>query len=229
MTYAYDMAGRQVQMTDPDGGITRYTYNLADELTSITDPQNLTTSYTYNAAGLLTQAVLGNGVKSLYTYDDADRLTKVENKKSDDTVINSFEYTVDAIGNRTRMTQANGDYTDYAYDNIYQLLSEVKKDSSDSELYKYAYTYDHVGNRLTMTLDGQTTNYIYNANNRLLTAGSVSFGYDARGNTIRKTDSGITGSPVTQYQYNFDNRLTKIAYADGSKNYFEYNVETLYE
>lgn len=221
--YQYDMAGRQVQMTDPDGGITRYTYNVADELTGITDPQNLTTRYTYDAAGHLTQAVLGNGVKSLYTYDNVDELTKVENRRSDNTLINSFEYTLDAEGNRTRMTEADGDYTDYAYDNLYQLLSEVKKNSSDTELYKYAYTYDNVGDRLTMTLNGKTTNYTYDANNRLLTAGDVRFGYDARGNTLRKTDGSLTGSPVTQYQYDFESHLTKIIYDNGRKNYFAYD------
>ena len=162
-------------------------------------------------------------MKVLYTYNDTDQLTKVENRKSDNTVINSFEYTVDALGNRTRLTEANGDYTNYAYDNIYQLLSEVKKDSSDSELYNYAYTYDNAGNRATMNVGGATTDYTYDANNRLLTAGDVRFGYDAGGNTLRKTNGSISGAPVTEYQYDFANNLTKIVYADGRKNYFEYN------
>ena len=224
--YAYDMAGRRVQMTNPDGGVTHYAYDLTSQIIRITDPQNLTTRYTYDAARRLTQITLGNGSKTLYTYNDANALIKVEHRKSDDTLINRFDYVRDAVGNRTRLTEANGDYTDYTYDNVYQLLSEVKKNASDTELYKYAYTYDKLGNRLTMTLDGQTIHYTYDANNRLLTAGTLSFEYDANGNMTRRTDSSNSANPlVTHYQYDYRNHLTQITYPDGSKNYFEYGAD----
>ena len=226
VTYAYDMAGRRVQMTNPDGGITRYTYNVASQLTSITDPQNLTTRYAYDTAGRLTQITLANGSKTLLTYNTANALIKIENRKSDDTLINRFDYVQDAVGNRTRLTEANGDYTDYTYDDVYQLLSEVKKDASDSELYNYAYAYDKLGNRLTMTLDGQTTNYTYDVNNRLLTAGTLGFEYDANGNMTRRTDSSDPiNLSVTQYQYNYENHLTQITDPDGSKNWFKYGAD----
>ena len=226
VSYEYDMAGRQVQMTNPDGGVTRHTYNVASELTSITDPQNLTTRYTYDAARRLAQITLGNGSKTLYTYNDANALIKVENRKSDDTLINRFDYVQDAVGNRTRLTEANGDYTDYSYDDIHQLLSEVKKDASDSELYNCTYTYDKLGNRLTMTLDGETTHYTYDTSNRLLTAGTLSFECDANGNMTSRTDHSDPTNPlVTQYQYDSKNHLTQITYPDGSKNWFEYGAD----
>jgi len=159
------MAGQRIQMTGPDGGVTRYAYDLAHRLTSLTDPQNLVTSYTYDNADRLTQAILGNGVKVLYSYDNANRLLMVENRKSDNTLILSFAYLLDALGNRTRMTEANGDYTDSGYDNVYQLLSEVKKNAGGTTLYSDVYTDDNVGNRLTMTKDGVQTSYTYDANN----------------------------------------------------------------
>ena len=226
LTYQYDMAGRRVQMINPDGGVTHYAYNLASDLTSITDPQSLTTRYTYDAAGRLTQITLANGVKTLYTYNDVNALIKVENRKSDDTLINRFDYVRDAVGNRARLTEANGDYTDYTYDDVYQLLSEVKKDASESELYNCTYTYDNFGNRLTMTLDGETTNYTYDENNRLLTAGTLRFEYDANGNMTRRTDNSDPTNPlVTQYRYDYRNYLIKIIYPDGSKNWFEYGAD----
>ena len=226
VSYQYDMGERRTQMTDPDGGVTRYTYNLASRLTSTTDPQNLTTRYTYDAAQRLTQMTLGNGVKTLYTYNDVNALIKVEHRKSDGTLINRFDYVRDTVGNRTRLTEANGDYTDYIYDDVYQLLSEVKKDVSDSELSNYAYTYDKLGNRLTMTLDEDTTNYTYDANNRLLTAGTLRFEYDANGNMTRRIDSSDPTTPlVTQYQYDSENHLIQITYPDGTKNYFEYGAD----
>ena len=226
VSYEYDMAGRRTEMTNPDGGVTHYAYDLASGLTSITDPQNFTTRYTYDTAKRLTQITRGNGGKTLYTYDDTNTLIKVENRKSDDTLINRFDYVQDAVGNRTRLTEANGDYTDYTYDDVYQLLSEVKKGSSDSELSNYAYTYDHLGNRLTMIFDTETTNYTYDANNRLLTAGTLRFEYDANGNMRRQTDSSDPTNPlVTQYQYDYENHLTKVTYPDGSKNWFGYGAD----
>ena len=224
--YKYDMAGRRVQMTDPDGGVTRYTYDMGSQLTSITDPQNLTTRYTYDAAKRLTQITRGNGTKTLYTYNNANALIKVENRKSDGTLINRFDYGRDAVGNRTRLTEANGDYTDYTYNEVYQLLSEVKKDTSDTELYNYVYTYDKLGNRLTMTVDGKTTNYTYDTNNRLLTAGTLRFDYDASGNMTRQMDNSDPTHPLmTQYQYDYRNQLTQMTYPDGSKNWFEYGAD----
>ena len=130
------------------------------------------------------------------------------------------------MGNRTRLTEANSDYTDYTYDDVYQFLSEVKKDTSDTELSNYTYTYDSLGNRLTMTVDGQTTNYTYDANNRLLTAGTLRFEYDANGNMTYRTDNSDPVTPlVTQYQYDYENHLTKITYPDASKNWFEYGAD----
>jgi len=44
-----------------------------------------------------------------------------------------------------------------------------------------SYTYDSNGNRLTKTLNGTTENYSYDDADKILTAGSKSFGYDAAG------------------------------------------------
>ena len=224
--YQYDMAGRRTQMTNPDGGVTHYAYDLEHQISRTTDPQNLSTRYTYDTAGRLTQITLGNGIKILYTYNNASALIKVEQRKSDNTLINHFDYVRDAVGNRTRLTEANGNYTDYTYDDVYQLLSEVKKDASDSELSNYTYRYDSLGNRLTMTVDGQTTHYTYDPNNRLLTAGTLRFDYDANGNMTRRTDNTDPTNPlVTQYQYDSENHLTQITYPDATKNWFEYGAD----
>ncbi|MPV86191.1 hypothetical protein [Ostreibacterium oceani] len=53
------------------------------------------------------------------------------------------------------------------------------------------------GNRIQSTTNGVLTNYVYNANDWLLSAGSVAYTYDASGNTLTETDGG----QVTTYRY----------------------------
>src|SRR5438309_11406646 len=48
--------------------------------------------------------------------------------------------------------------------------------------------------------------YKYGAYNRLTSAGSVSFSYDANGNTVTK----VNGSTSWSYAYDFENRLTTV-------------------
>ena len=57
---------------------------------------------------LRTKLTLGNGCNTEYDYDDARPLTKLMNKKSNGTVISSFEYAYDDIGNVTTVEDNAG-------------------------------------------------------------------------------------------------------------------------
>jgi RHS repeat-associated protein len=70
------------------------------------------------------------------------------------------------------------------------------------------YTYDFVGNRQTKTINGVTTTYAYDANDRLRTekVGSnvtATYDYDNNGSTTQKVENGVT----TSYVWNDEKRL----------------------
>ena len=66
------------------------------------------------------------------------------------------------------------------------------------------YTYDAVGNRLTATSGATTIGYAYDADDRLLSAGDVTFDYDDNGNVVRRTDGA---GAVRTFVYDSRNRV----------------------
>ena len=202
VSYTYDGVGNRVTMTDPEGGVTAYRYDDANRLVSITAPNGVTTFYTYDPVGNRLKKTLSNGIESVYTYDGADQFLTVVNRKANGEVISQYTYTYDGVGNRLTKTDLQGMHT-YTYDDIYR-LTRVDYPSGDFEVF----TYDGVGNRLTKTDSSGTTTYTHDAANRMLTAGSISYGYDANGNLTSKTDANGT----TQYTFDYQNRLVEITY-----------------
>src|SRR3989442_13423827 len=59
-----------------------------------------------------------------------------------------------------------------------------------------------------MVQGATTTTYIYGQFNRLLSAGSTTYAYDANGNMVTKND-GFAWS----FTYDYDNRLTRVVHA----------------
>ncbi|ODS41551.1 MAG: hypothetical protein A7315_05765 [Candidatus Altiarchaeales archaeon WOR_SM1_79] len=213
INYTYDDVGNRIGMTDPDGGVTSYTYDEANRLTILTNPLGQTTNYTYDSISRPIRKDYHNGVYAMYTYDEANRLLSLTNKNSSGEILSSYTYEYDAYGNRISMTENNGDKTAYTYDNLYQLTSVTYTDNSTIN-----YTYDAYGNRLTLTNATEVTNYTYDDEDRLLSAGMVIYGWDNNGNLISKTDEAGT----TNYTYDHQNRLISITFLDGSTNTFTY-------
>jgi YD repeat-containing protein len=67
----------------------------------------------------------------------------------------------------------------YTYDNLYRL---TEASYSTGELYEYAY--DPVGNRLEQIINGDTTDYLYDAANRLSQVDGQSYTFDDNGNLL---------------------------------------------
>ena len=83
------------------------------------------------------------------------------------------------------------------------------------------YTYDVVGNRLTKNENGNITYYEYNEDDRVLSAGDVSFSYDNNGNRITKIDTDGT----TYYEFDYENRLINVTLPDDSYISYYYSPE----
>lgn len=68
----------------------------------------------------------------------------------------------------------------YDYDPLYR-LTEARY--STGEIYEYGY--DPVGNRLEQIIDGDTTDYLYDASNRLAQVDGQSYTFDDNGNLLQ--------------------------------------------
>ncbi|MEA3467526.1 MAG: RHS repeat-associated core domain-containing protein [Thermodesulfobacteriota bacterium] len=209
VSYSYLCCGLKNSLTNPEGGITSYTYDALKRLASLNNSFGETTTYTYDNLSRITKKDMANGSYTNYSYDAASRLTSLVNMTSSGSVISSYAYSLDNIGNRTSMTTSDGTHN-YSYDNIYQVLQAAHPASSAE-----TYTYDPVHNRLT---SADHNDWTYDSNNRLISYNGFSYTYDANGNMISKTDTAL--SQVASYQYDYENKLKRINYPDGT--YSEY-------
>jgi YD repeat-containing protein len=110
----------------------------------------------------------------------------------------------------------------YTYDDLYRLTEESIVDGTHGNLTS-TYVYDKVGNRQTKTVNGVTTVYRYDGNDRLLDEkvneiAIVTYGYDNNGSTIAKTENGVTST----YVWNDDKRLVS-ATVNGKSISYTYN------
>jgi len=224
VSYQYDAMGKVVKRSFTGYGDTTYLYDDAGRMVSLTTPDGKTFSFTYNGAGALVQESYPNGTVAVYSYDPKGFLVSLQNKKSDGSVISGFSYVLDGAGNRLKVTETpSGETVDYGYDGIYQLIRETRKDSAGNVILDIGYEYDLNGNRLRMVdyKNGGEVIYSYNALDQMLSAGNISFSYDGNGNVIRK----VVNNQETQYEWDYEDKVVKIVYPNGSVNEFETNYE----
>lgn len=197
VAYEYDNAGNRIKLTYPDNSFVIYVYDALNRLDQIKDSTGqILADYSYDQVSRRTQVDLANGTRSSYQHDSAYRLTSlVNNVKSPESVISSFEYTYDKIGNRTSMTTTKGIHA-YTYDKIYQLTK-----ADYPSVHPFAdtdFTYDAVMNRVK-TVNGGTTDYAVNNLNQYTTVGHAAYTYDANGN--------LTGDGTNIYEYDLENQM----------------------
>jgi RHS repeat-associated protein len=210
--YGYDGVGHRTVLTYPDGRVMTYGYDAASRLTLVTDWLGRKTAYSYDSAGNRIALTMGNGANSSFAYDNANRLLSVVNR-SGSKVLTSFTYSLDAAGNRTQVTDAAGGVTRYAYDALNRMISWTAPSGQPT-----SYGYGATGDRTSMTSSVGTTTYTYDADDRLLTAGTASFTYDGNGNRLTKT----TGTTTVTYTFDSVNRLTSV-FGGGAASQYQYD------
>ncbi|MCC1498310.1 RHS repeat-associated core domain-containing protein, partial [Alcanivorax sp. 1008] len=221
LEYSYDLNGNKTSVTvTPAGGSARtvnYSYDALNRLATATDEHG-TTTYTYTPAGSRASVTQANGVTTSYSYDSLNRLTQLASRASNGTVLQQFDYTLDASGRRTRIEEHNGRVSAYVYDDLYRLVEEVISDPVNGN-HQSLYQYDMVGNRTQATVNGVTTSYSYDANDRILSQGDTTYSYDANGNTLTESSS----SGTTTYSWDARNRLIE-ATTPNSTLLFDYDI-----
>jgi len=185
----YDDLGRmtRVQQSGQSGGNSvtpkrvDFAYDAAGRFDTITRYANL--------AG--TQLVAQTG----YTYDDASRLTALTHSKGQ-TTLAGYTWTYDTKGRLTEYNSTIDGTATYTYDDTDQLTGADYSYQTDE-----TYTYDANGNRTN-------TGYDTDANNRLASDGTYNYQYDDEGNRTKRTN--IATGAVTEYTWDYRNRLTKV-------------------
>ncbi len=236
LQWEYDAVGNRTAMIYPNGERVEMAYDAANQLETLTDFENRAHTWDYDPLGYIQAQVNPNSTRAEYAYDAAGRLTRLTNTGPGDAIIARYDYTLDAVGNRVQTQEQRGPESitrQYSYDDLYRLTRAQTNTGQDMR-----YIYDPVGNRLQKTgvpepVEGQPqapedTPYTYNALNSMLSAGPTAFDYDDNGNRMRKTEpltatdyvsvaltSGwaLTGTVVTEYAYDYENRLTGVTRA----------------
>ncbi|WP_245929290.1 RHS repeat-associated core domain-containing protein [Agarilytica rhodophyticola] len=163
-------------------------------------------------------------------YNTINQLTDVYTRDALGTVISHYNYGLTATGRRETIIELDGRTTAYCYDALYRLVDDVIFDAPTSPVtegcltdttgadYRAHYDYDWVGNRTFETVDGVSTSYSYDDNDRLTQTGGTSYAYDNNGNTLSETLDGN----VKTYTWDGKNKLTSLDNA-GAITTYTYN------
>jgi len=220
IVYAYSAAGRLINRTDWTGSGASFGYDEAGRLVSFVDAVG-ETSYTYDADGNLVQQVNVNGTVEEISYDAAGQVTEIVHKRSNGQVLGYLSYGYNEDGLVSDVIEGDGSVVTYNYDPLFRLIGEQRVGSYG---YQVSYEYDGAGNRLAKIWEGQRTDYIYDAADRLQfyvrhDGIVVAYDWDANGNMIARAE----GNQTTEFDYDYDNRLIKIVYPSGEVVQFGYD------
>ena len=197
----------------------------------------LDVAFGYDADGVLASASAG-GVLSMSRYPGTTLLHSVSDSIATETytpngfgetqdygatvgssTLFSEHYDRDALGRITGKTEqitdgAGGldvDSVTYGYDAAGRLW-QVTRDSGVIE-----YDYDANGNRLRRHTDADDELGTYNVQDRLLTYGSLTFGYGANGEVTSVQDANLPpGADTTTYTYDALGNLRQVVLPDGT-------------
>ena len=191
--FTFDRADRVTAMTYPDGEVVRTDYDARGFIASVAGDDDYVVGTGYTDYGHLSRLAYGNGTELGYRYYDggvADplsgsahsyRLHTVEARGG--TVELSLEYQYDKVGNVLAVIDRGAAERSqhFSYDAADRLTAA-------SGLYgERTYAYDVVGNVISF----DSRRYQYGVGNRLTTDGVWTYEYDANGNVIVRSHSGI--------------------------------------
>jgi len=191
---------------------TVYSFDSLNRLETVTDHNNQVTSYGADAVGNRASISYPNGTSTTYAYDSLNRLTRIAHFGPTGALLKEYTHTLHATGRRERIEEATGRSTQYAYDDLYRLTGETITDATNGD-YSAAYSYDEVGNRIQSIIDGVTTAYSYDANDRLTQQGGVTYSYDNQGNTLTEAEDSLT---TKAYSYNSQQEVVQVITDDGT-------------
>lgn len=229
INYAYDNLGRVTQKTLPSPEVaTSYAYDLLNRPTSIVQgSQTLgasydalgrvltqsgplgSFSYQYDSAGRRTRLTWPDTFYVTYDYLVTGEMSAIREYGAASGVGVLGTYAYDDLGRRTSLTRGNGTVTSYGFDSVSRLSSLIQDMGGTAQDLSLGFAYNPAGQITSNTRNNDSyawtghfnvnRNYTTNGLNQYTGAGSVTFGYDPRGNLI------VSGSDG--YSYTSENLL----------------------
>ncbi|MEJ7594163.1 MAG: RHS repeat-associated core domain-containing protein, partial [Planctomycetaceae bacterium] len=193
-TRTYDDLNRVSSVTDATGGITSFGYDATSNRTSITDPLSQTTTFAWDGVGQMIGETDPLGSSRSYQYDP--------------------------VGNLAQTTDKNGRVRQFDYDALNRRISEFWLHAS-SIVESFTYTYDATSNLASAADSGSSYTMTWDALDRMtqiaggstvIPALTLTYGVDAVGNIISRTDQ--TGVSVAS-TFDARNQLSSRTWSGG--------------
>jgi YD repeat-containing protein len=198
-SFAYDLGGRLVQLTYPNGSYADHAYTNGGTLAAVSlDGATLATWSGYNPKGKPGAVAYGNGVGTAYQYDVVNHLTSLETSKGSVrlqdltydwySLPNTGGLNLGSITDNRANKVVDGSDTDetqtFTYDSLYRLTQAVGAFGTKS------YGYDAIGK---VTAFGGVTDRALAYAGQQVTSGTglADLAYDATGNMLHKVQDGV--------------------------------------
>jgi len=128
-TTAYDLLGRPIRVTGPDGSYATTSYSGLT--TTGTDPRGKATAELRNALGELVRVTDALGTATSYAYGADGTLLRVDRDSGRGVVRNSFQY--DVQGRKVRQVDPDAGTTDFEFNALGELITQTHADGSRIE------------------------------------------------------------------------------------------------
>jgi RHS repeat-associated protein len=241
----YDILGRTLSVTQPNGNLVSYQY--ADLSTTVTDPKQVSTTSIMDVWGHTIHVIPPEGPELGYVYDVKGQLTKAIRGTStevsncltapDTNCAASKTTTInyDVLGRKDDMIDPDMGYWDYEYDALGNLTFQT-----DARGCVLSLEYDDLNRLETKASSGDcgtqvNTSYTYDAGTNGIgrrtgmtdVSGSTTWSYDLRGRALNevKTINGATGSFTTAWTYNSADLPITMTYPDSEVLTYGYNSD----
>ena len=167
--HSFDPNGNVTSTTFPDGNFATYTYDGLNrpKLIQRSGTANVA-SYSYDAAGR--RITFNGGVNTSYGYDASSRLTSLTNNPVANAAYNNaWTFAYNPASQITKLTRSNDAF---AFSGVYNVNRPYAVNGLNqySDVGNSPLGYDNNGNLTTSTSGNQTTTFVYDVENRLVSA-----------------------------------------------------------
>ena len=204
-TYTYNARGQVLTQTNARNETTTYSYDAKGYLTSVDGPlPGASTTFTYDAVGRVRTKTDESGYTLTFDYDDLDRLTKIA---FPDGTSNQYTYTLLDL---TLIKDRAGRQTTFEYNSIRQMTSRT---DPLNRVTWFQWCKCGALKSLTDPM-GRTTTWRHDIQGRVkskeyVDGSRITYRYDNSSRLKQRIDEKLQ---VTQYDYNRDDTISRIAY-----------------